>query len=412
MKKILAVILTLTLVLSASVICTSAAQSMDYFSINEDPEISGSSAVGFDNPEGWEEVYVYAYNETPNWSGAKENAPYPGEKLEKTLVTGHGEIYTCSFVVGMYEYIIFNDGTMEKVETINNGYKEAVYALLNIDKATEDEHFYTYSELYKHYISTEDETPEYVLIQVESEIPCPNLTIDILGDYVFRQYKGTPFNYGYGVYFPKENKVMSLEDAYYKGVRDIDIAVSYCPKAQRIGDVYFDGKLNIKDATFIQKLLANVTDYSHDDLSEYDSDGTLPIGFISDFNRDKKRTIRDATAIQKYLAKITSLDKELNEKVAYIESLDYDDYTNDCILVTLNSAKYEDYDLYHFPEFDFSRIEKLVDFDEYRPDTYVLYLEEPSHVNVVEAVKALWHRLGKDLSAIDINGIAYPDCEI
>ncbi len=409
MKKLLAVILTLTIVLGISAIGVSAAQSTDYFGINEDPDICGSYSIGFDNPEGWDEVYVYAYNDMPNWSGARENAPYPGEKIEKSLVTGHGEIYSCSFVVGMYQHIIFNDGTMEEIKIEYNAYKDEVFGLLGIDKVTEDKHNYTYSEIYKHYASTEDEIPEYVLIEVESDIPCPDLVIDILGDHVLRRYKGTPFKYGYGVYFPKENKVMSIEDAYYKGIRDIDKAVENCPSAQRIGDVYFDGKLNIKDATYLQKILANVTDYIHDDLSEYDTDGTLPIGFISDFNHDKRRTIQDATAIQKYLAKIDSPDKELNKKVEHIESLDYDAYANDCIVVTLKSAKFEDYELYHFPEFDFSKIDKLEDFDENKADTYVLYLEEPSHVNVVEAIKALWHRLGKDLSNIDINGISYPD---
>ena len=409
MKKLLAVILTLTIILSASAIGASAAQSTDYFGINDDPEICGASSVGFDNPEGWEEVYVYAYNENPNWSGVKENAPYPGEKLEKTLVAGHGEIYTFSSVAGMYQHIIFNDGTMEEIKIKTDAYKEAVYELLGIDKATEDEHCYTYSELYKHYTSTADEAPEYVLIKVDSNIPCPELTIDIMANHVFRQYKGTPFKYDYGVYFPKENKVMSLEDAYYKGIRDIDLAIGYCSAAQQVGDIYFDGKLNIKDATFLQKILANVTDYIHDDLSEYDTDGTLPIGFISDFNRDKRRTIQDATAIQKYIAKITSPDKKLNEKVEYIQSLDYEDYANFGIVVTLNSAKFEDYEVYHFPEFDFSKIEKLEDFDENKPDNYILHLEEPSHVNVAEAIKALWHRIGKDLSNIDIIGISEAD---
>lgn len=409
MKKLLAVILTLTFILGTSVIGVSAAQSDDYFGINEDPELCGSYSIGFDNPEGWDEVYVYAYNDAPNWSGAKENAPYPGEKLEKSFVTGHGEIYSCSFVVGVYQHIIFNDGTMEEIKIKHNTYKEAVYALLGVDKAAEEEYDYQYNELYKHYSSTEDEIPEYVLVEVDPYIPSPELVIDILGDRVLHQYKGTPFKYDYGVYFPEENKIMSLEDAYYKGIRDIDKAVENCPSAQRIGDVHFDGKLNIKDATQIQKILANIVEDIHDDLSEYDTDGTLPICSVSDFNRDKKITIQDATAIQKYLAKIDSPDKKLNEKLKYIESLDNEFYANDCILVTLNSTKYEDYELYHFPEFDFSKIEKLEDFDENKADTYVLYLEEPNHVNVVEAIKALWHRIGKDLESIDINGIVYPD---
>ncbi|MBQ7385837.1 MAG: dockerin type I repeat-containing protein [Ruminococcus sp.] len=57
-----------------------------------------------------------------------------------------------------------------------------------------------------------------------------------------------------------------------------------------VGDANDDGKLNVRDATIIQKDLANITE-----LSEV---GTL----VADVNGDGRVTIKDATAIQKQLA--------------------------------------------------------------------------------------------------------------
>ena len=56
------------------------------------------------------------------------------------------------------------------------------------------------------------------------------------------------------------------------------------------GDANCDGKINIKDATYVQKSLANIV--KADTLSTT----------VSDYNRDGKVTIKDATAIQKRIA--------------------------------------------------------------------------------------------------------------
>lgn len=408
MKKLLAVILTLTFILSTSVIGVSAAQSKEGFQVIEEPDVVGSVTIGFTNPEGWDEIYAYAYCRQPNWCGTTENAPYPGVKVEKRFVKGYGEIYTYTYASGLFEEVIFNDGSEEKPKI--DVYKESVYELMKIDDFGEMEYEYSYDEIYEHFLSTADEVPEYVMVRIMSNTTLPSLTIDILGNYVLYGYNTYyPLPYLYGIYLPKDNKVMSIEDAYNEGVTGIDKALEKCNLARLIGDANNDGKLNIKDATYIQKILAKMVNPYLDDLSDWNLDGKLPIGFISDFNRDGKRTVQDATAIQKYLANIDIKDKELVEKINYINSLDPDTYASDCIVVTLNSNEYRDYEQYDFPEFYFKKVDRLEDFDENKPDTYVLYLEEPSHVNVVEAIKALWHRIGKDLESIDINGIVYPD---
>ena len=65
------------------------------------------------------------------------------------------------------------------------------------------------------------------------------------------------------------------------------------PKSEyQIGDVNRDGKLNIRDATLIQKYLAKMTDF--------DSEQTL----LADFKADNKVNIKDATLIQKRIANL------------------------------------------------------------------------------------------------------------
>ena len=61
-----------------------------------------------------------------------------------------------------------------------------------------------------------------------------------------------------------------------------------------LGDANGDGKLNIKDATIIQKHLAKIIVLDDNSIK------------LSDFNSDSKVDIKDATAIQKHLAGITS----------------------------------------------------------------------------------------------------------
>ena len=59
-----------------------------------------------------------------------------------------------------------------------------------------------------------------------------------------------------------------------------------------LGDVNGDGKVNIKDATMIQKFAAKIIDLTDDEKLR------------ADVNADSKNNVKDATAIQKFVAKI------------------------------------------------------------------------------------------------------------
>lgn len=68
-------------------------------------------------------------------------------------------------------------------------------------------------------------------------------------------------------------------------------------------DINNDGKLNVKDATLLQKGLAGLVEipqvtFDFEDFRNYD---------VTDFNADGKLNIGDATAIQKNIANIENL---------------------------------------------------------------------------------------------------------
>lgn len=77
---------------------------------------------------------------------------------------------------------------------------------------------------------------------------------------------------------------MSMVTAFADG-NSTDIIQNY-----RLGDVNLDGKLNIRDATKIQKFIAKLESFVvlQNNVADYDSDGTI--------------NIKDATRIQKFIA--------------------------------------------------------------------------------------------------------------
>ncbi len=295
-KKLLSFLIVITLIAGISAFGASA-ESQHGFYIPGDPDIVGSETHGFTNPDGWDQVYAYAYNDYPNWYGATENAPYPGVPATYEYVKGYGNIYTISFASGAFKYVTFNDGTGEapKLEF----WKEDVLDAAGIGTAYSCE-VLGYEELYE-YGGNFNVDPDYVLVRLCTDMFTPSPVADALGeDYIIRQTSaGIPFSYDYGIYLPREDRVMDIAEAFEEGIEGIENVLPYISSKELVGDVNRDGKLNILDATVIQKQLAGLITIKNDSLDEYRD---APVGAISDFDRDGKCTVKDATTIQKKLA--------------------------------------------------------------------------------------------------------------
>ena len=172
---------------------------------------------------------------------------------------------------------------------------------INLDESGNDVGFYDYKEIYEYYsVSSADETePDYVLAFAACSYQSPAIAQEIIGEYAVVSYAFySPYTLGYHIYVPTEDKIYTLEEAYNANIAGIDKAFTESGiHAGLIGDADKNSKINIKDATMLQKHLAKITD-PKDYYREYLSE------MIVDFNRDEVFNISDATAIQKYLAKI------------------------------------------------------------------------------------------------------------
>lgn len=179
------------------------------------------------------------------------------------------------------------------------------------DYRTEAKGKYFYQPLYEYYSEgdenvTEDSVPDYVLIYAGQMVASPVYSYGKYGDYIVSSggYH-SPYTLGYCIYIPEKSIVTDLREAYDQELNNIDAVFSDYKLGMVIGDVNNDGKLNVKDATFIQKCLADIETFGADDkIDGICEDGSEEVFYISDFNCDGKRNIKDVTDIQKHLAKI------------------------------------------------------------------------------------------------------------
>ena len=163
---------------------------------------------------------------------------------------------------------------------------------------------YTYTELYTHY---DGDQPDWVLCQAKyGDFVEPAITWLRIGGIGGRTIIGTswdmPFATGYGVYDVKANEFYALEDLTddcfrpkdnglsadkYEGLID---ALAELNIGRVTGDANGDNKVDILDATFVQKVAGGKADIDIED------------SYIADVNGDNVVDILDATAIQKYAA--------------------------------------------------------------------------------------------------------------
>ena len=112
-----------------------------------------------------------------------------------------------------------------------------------------------------------------------------------------------PFVYCYGVYDAEVDDFIAISEnmdlSKYEGLEDILSSTVGIP----IGDADLDYNLTIMDATYIQRVMAGLCEFSSRDCIDYYGS---PLKYISDLDRDGERTIFDATAIQMKLAKVES----------------------------------------------------------------------------------------------------------
>ncbi len=162
-------------------------------------------------------------------------------------------------------------------------------------------------EAYTHY--NEEASPDYVVVEVDCSVTTCKIYFELDGYYIYcyePHYYGERLLSYYVVdlesksVIPYTEALASSKDEYYPFLTD-----SGYDKIVRIGDINRDNNLDIKDATAIQKCVAELESFDDylDDLFPFNEKQYMEwYRYVSDFNRDGERNIKDATAIQKCIA--------------------------------------------------------------------------------------------------------------
>ena len=168
---------------------------------------------------------------------------------------------------------------------------------------------YYYDELYYHYVDENDPDSEidwsivYALLYAGN----PSLIKGMISDRVLTSSMNVCYTYGWALYDAKTKEFISINKVDIDKYDGFEEALSKVKVGNPLGDADLDGVLTISDATYIQRVLANLDEFSiYDDLSIYDTWGKIydnPLYFISDIDGDGNRTVLDATTIQMKLAK-------------------------------------------------------------------------------------------------------------
>ena len=203
MKQILAFVLALTLLVSASVIFVNAEESTECFFIPSPDGEPGTVTYGFKNSEYWKDVYVYATGGRSEEYG--DVMSYPGVKLERKYVDDYGYIYTFTFVTGYYGNLLFNDGT-------KNDYKADLkkdfydYCTEKLGKPSSDA-----DEKKKKAMRYHDGTVVFTATSWEEPLKNPYTTI-FKGQCFHRSATYSP--YELGIYVSTNDEIYTLEEAY------------------------------------------------------------------------------------------------------------------------------------------------------------------------------------------------------
>lgn len=228
--------------------------------------------------------------------------------MKKILALVLAMVLLCSGILSVSAEVYYNIEDMPEserhmVELIESKYSSS-YPFSN--------DYCEFKQVYSYYAdgaSSDEATADYILFRLHcAPYIEPMCGVEYIGEYaVYHGNYYSPYRLGYFVYVPERDEVYTLKDAYYADIDGIEKAFTEgCYLSALTGDVNVDGKLNIKDATFIQKQLADLLpEHPLDIIEKLDNGNSYFYDYMRDFNQDEEINIKDATAIQKYLAGIT-----------------------------------------------------------------------------------------------------------
>ena len=216
-------------------------------------------------------------------------AVYPDGSDKKIDFPQNTVFPDCNKTLGaVLRNVLFDADLKANLSTADEEMIEFSWFAVGENKATIDEPTATFDELQAtedEVISTEDEVSS-----TEDEVSYYEFSIYSNNGELIETIKTTTHDYSYKAVitaFNADGDIIAISNVYSIGFG------LYCADWWGYyGDVDLKGGINVKDATLIQKYLANIVTLEKHPLKQ------------ADVNSDGKVNIKDATVIQKYCAKI------------------------------------------------------------------------------------------------------------
>lgn len=287
----------------------------------------------------YEELYVHQTNGAADWALVRADFGVRSEiEIQRVFfgraIAANDQAYPFAFTYGVYDvarqrffdlhelqneadYPDFQDvldrfGVGERITEPQLGENLRYYDSFKEKYASDESKIKIYDELYYHEFDGET---DWALVQGETFFKLPEgSTYNTVGDRVFRTVGiCQPFGSPYAVYFPEIDSFYPLSSALVnpdtqigKRAPGLSKALDRLNLGEKIGDVTGDGKLNVSDASQLQRCLAEYCDYPSADGVAADgwqlNGQGESVAYLSDVNRDKVRDINDVTALQRKLA--------------------------------------------------------------------------------------------------------------
>ena len=313
MKKVVAILLTIMLVIGCCVFSATAENAVI------DPQLQ--KIIDNSNPNDIISVEIFykgnfkSVDEMPSWpdriAAAKELNAYANEVqsqyqavifdgIEVTNIDYHENAYMTDADVKVKDIQrIADSGLVQKIYYLDNvaGEPEITLCKYKFDTTYSTENIIVYKELFYHKDNSGE--TDWVLLHVKSSVMADAIYEDIIGNRVIcNPGLYYPFESGYGLYDVKQDTFVTVYGSMVNDYNGLSEAFDEVGYGKLLGDVDGDNSISIVDATVIQRCLASLRDYPDDD----EIDGSFEnIRYYSDFNRDGERDILDATCIQRYL---------------------------------------------------------------------------------------------------------------
>lgn len=315
MKKVLAVVLCLMMVLSMGVFATTAAETTEnqvvYFEVP-----SGEGMLNWDGAKIFCHIWAYGGDSFAQWQSKKEactktdtegvwmyDITAKGFEMEEGVTyavifsEGGNQTYDTLFDTTCLGDTLYCKGEESIIENPSDSSKKALAAYWkNADPAKYGPVRQLTSlgnvvgECFAPGVDAESLYVDFIVNKLETTLQYVTMTQEELLAHASSEL---------GISAERAYE-LELEAGLHTPVTDDELPLPSDPATDdqppkdefEMGDVNMDGKFNIKDATTIQKYVAKIVDF----------DETQKV--LADYNADEKINIKDATMIQKKLAKL------------------------------------------------------------------------------------------------------------